>query len=114
MIAISNAIADPDGRVLLRHLTRRPAYDGTARISRVKTLDGDGVLTHNGVAAIDGQLEIECRLTAAQFATLKGFYENSRAVVISYWAGAYLGYIYRLRAAGAVATIVIYFEEQLA
>ncbi len=114
MIAINNAVADTNGRVIIRHLDNRLAYDSSARIIRTKTLDNDGVLTHGGTAAIDGKLNIKCRVTAAEFSILKSMHENAISVVISYWAGCYLGYIFRLRETGGGATIVIYFKEKFA
>lgn len=114
MIILSKTTADSAGRVALRNYQLSGEYDGTARIDRAKTLDGGSVISHYGVSDTDRELLVDCRMTAAEMAIVKSFYENASVLRISYWDGAFTGYIYRMRAGrDGTARIVFYFSEKL-
>lgn len=96
MIIIAKGSSDTDGQLIVRHLSGLIEFKRTARISRVKTLDGGAVVTHNGVCAADDDIDVTCNLSLADFGRLQGWYENSTWLRLSYWGGSYSGYIYSL------------------
>ncbi len=115
MIFLSkNSVNDPGSNVVLRNYQVTGDYNSTARISRVKTLDGAGVLTPFGASVVDRDLAIKCRVTDAEAAALRSLHENTILVRISFWQGLFHGYIYRLtvRRDGA-AELTFYFKGRL-
>ncbi|BBO73467.1 hypothetical protein DSCW_08840 [Desulfosarcina widdelii] len=113
MIFISKTTADSNGHLRIRNYQLTAPYENTARISRDKTLDGGGVLSHYGVSEIDRSLVAECRLSDTDIAIIRSLFENASQIRVSYWDGAYIGYIYGLKAArDGVSRITIYFSEK--
>jgi hypothetical protein len=108
-------VDDPGSNIALRNFPETGEYESTARIGRDKTLDGGGVLTHHGTSFVDRNFEVECRVTAVEGQTLKIFHEKGVLIRISFWEGAFNGYIFQLNIQrDGTATIVFYFKEKLA
>jgi len=115
MIVLSKTTADSAGQIRIRNYQLSGGYDNTARIARTKLLDGSGDLSHHGVSDTDRDLVVDCRLTPAEAAVVRSFFENAIALRISYWDGVYLGYIARLKTDRAGTTrLKFYFSEKLA
>ena len=107
-------VDDPGSNVALRNFQKTGEYDSTARISRDKTLDGGGVLSHHGTSFVDRDFEVECRVNEAEAAVLKLFHENGILIRLSFWEGSYTGLIFRLNVRrDGIANIVFYFKEKL-
>ena len=114
MIILSKTTADAAGRVTLRNYQLSGGYENTARISRQKTLDGSSMLSHYGVTDTDRDFTIDCRMTKIEATAVKSFFNNAVPLRISFWEGAFTGYIYRLRVArDGSAQISFYFSEKL-
>ncbi|WP_319525685.1 hypothetical protein [uncultured Desulfosarcina sp.] len=107
-------VDDPGSNITLRNFPETGEYDSTARIDRVKTLDGGGVLSHNGTSCVDRDFEVECRVSEAEAAVLKLFHENGILLRLSFWEGSFKAYIFRLNIQrDGAAAIVFYFKEKL-
>jgi hypothetical protein len=114
MIILSKTTADPDGRVILRNYQLSGDYENTARISRQKTLDGSSVLSHYGTTDTDRDFTVDCRMAPAEADIVKSFFNNAIALRISFWEGAFIGYIHRLVIQrDGVGQITFYFSEKL-
>lgn len=115
MIIVSKTVADADSRQLkLRNYQISGSFDNVARISRYKTLDGGSVFSHYGVTDTDRNFNVQCRMPADDLAVLQSLFESADLVRISFWEGAYSGYIYSLKHdRNGVAKIVFYFKEKL-
>ena len=114
MIVLSKTIADSVGRVLIRNYQLSGEYENTARISRVKTLDGGCALSHLGVTDTDRNFMVDCRLSPSELLMVKSLFENAVPLRISFWEGAFTGYIYRLTVKrDGTARITFYFLEKL-
>ncbi|WP_319521671.1 hypothetical protein [uncultured Desulfosarcina sp.] len=107
-------VDDPGANLALRDFPSSGEYDLTSRISRDKTLDGGGVLTHHGTSFFDRTFRVEGRVSEAEAAVLKQFQDNGILVRISFWEGCFSGHIYQLNIQrDGNATIVFYFKEKL-
>ena len=115
MIHISRqSVDDPGDSVRLRNYQVTGDYDSTARISRTKTLDGGGVLSHYGTSVTDRDFKVEARLSETEATSLKALHENGVLALISFWEGVFSGYIYHLKVTRDGKTeITFYFKEKL-
>ena len=115
MIFLSKtSIDDPGSNLRIRNYQVTGEYSSTARISRAQTLDGGGVLSHYGTSVTDRDLPIDCRVTDTEAAALRQLHESGVLIRISFWEGAFSGYIYRLNIRrDGVTQITFYFTEKL-
>lgn len=75
------------------------SYTREARVSRVKTLDGNVLMTHEGFNAGDSDLLVKVtNASAAEESTLKTIFETDTLVGISCRDGYYHGAISQIRA----------------
>lgn len=72
-------------------------YDGIARVSRTKTLDGGVVVDHRGVVAGDRTIQIKCELAETEEEILRTLFEGETIVNISTKDGFFSGAIERMR-----------------
>lgn len=116
MISITRTSIDaPGGPVQLRNYRDSAEYDITARLNRVKTLDGGCAFSHSGVTDSDRDFIVECRLTQPEYVLLDALHRSSALIRIAFKEGIYLGFIYRLRVRpNKEATITFYFKEKIA
>ena len=115
MISITRTSIDgPGGPVQLRNYRDSAEYDSTARLNRVKTLDGGSSFSHFGVSDTDRDFVVECRLTPLEYALLDALHRSAALIRIAFKEGVYLGFIYRLRVrSNNEATITFYFKEKI-
>lgn len=115
MIFLSKNTADADnGQLILRNFQVTGDYKSSARVSKTKLLDGSTHVENYGVSDLDRDLTIDCRLSMAERAALRALHQDSVEVRISYWDGAYNGYVSKMRSArDGVTKIVFDFTEKL-
>lgn len=95
MISISPQTAGD--AIVINEMNNSKLYDGAARVSRTKTLDGSVVIDHRGVVAGDRTINIKCELTADEETILRALFENETIVNISTKDGFFSGAIERMR-----------------
>ena len=114
MILISKITGDANGRLALRNYQVSGDYENRARIARSATLDGSSHFSHFGVTDTDRDFTVSCRLSPSEFTTLKTIFESAETIRISFWEGAFLGLIARLKSLrNGESAITFYFKEKL-
>jgi len=111
MISISTQSADANGSVILQCPTIS-YYDNTARVSRVKLLDGGAYILHSGVSDGDRTLNVSTRVCAEQSAALLNIFTNYQIVIIVLPDGIFLGVISYLKTDQQKADITILIQER--
>lgn len=114
MIFLSKTTAEIGGTLALQVTTGSGIYSSTARLNRVKTLDGGSSFSHFGVTDTDRDYIIAGYLTAAAAEKIKEFHQSSEPIRIGCHEGAFLGFINDLiieRDRKMSATI--YFKQKL-
>ena len=91
MIAISTITQDLSGNVELQ--VSADFRKNTARVSRVKTLDGGVYITHSGVSTGDRDVSINAPVTEAQAEKLWYIFNNYTFINISIKDGFFLAII---------------------
>jgi len=116
MFFISKTTSDAtsSGSLKIRNYKMTGAFDGRARISRTKLLDGGTDVSHYGATELDRDLSIDCRLSGADLSILKSYWSNATLIRISYWDGTFNGYIERLKTSrDGTTSISFIFTEDL-
>ena len=112
MISISTITANESGSVIINELQDSRLDDQTARISRVKTLDGGVVITHSGVSVGDRTFNISCRPSESDLVKLQTIFEDETFVLVAYKSDVYLGVIVDIKQKSAT-TLTIYLQEKV-
>jgi len=114
MIFLSKTTAETGGTIVLRRTAAVDKYENTARLARVKTLDGGAAFTHSGVTDKDRDYAIRGRLDENEALKVREFFEASQPLRIGGPAGAFIGYIYNLSIGrGLTMTATLYLSENL-
>jgi len=115
MIFLSKTSSDAtsSGSLAIRNYKVSGDFDGLARISRTKLLDGNTDVSHYGATELDRDLPIDCRLSESNRAILKDWWSNATLLRISYWDGTFNGYIERLQISrdGTTSISFIFTED---
>jgi len=112
MISISTTTANINGNVVLSKIAGSKLMAKTARISRVKTLDGGCYIGHSGYSDGDRTLSITGEITEAQAAILKNLIEVYTGVLISMEDGLFFGAIPSMTAEDGALKMTIYIEQK--
>jgi hypothetical protein len=114
MIGLQNTTYDGVGTMFLREFSETGEYVSTARIARHKLLDGGTFFSHLGVTDTDRDFPIECRLSTAEQAAIKAWYESGAELMLTFWEGCFLALIADLRIQrGGLTLITFYFKEKI-
>jgi hypothetical protein len=114
MVGLMNTVKDSVGTIWLRNFQVTGAYESTARINRQKLLDGGVSLTNLGQSDLDADFKVDCRLSEAEAEKMRAWHSGGAELVISFWRGAYTGFIYNLNVQrDGLAKITFYFKETL-
>lgn len=113
MIGISTQESNTNGAIILKNATPIIKYEGTARISRVATLDGGCVLTHSGYSDADRTLIFTAKAIKSKETILKTLFENESLFTIAVSDGCYSGAISRLRILRGKVELEILYKEKL-
>ena len=89
MIAISKRTQDTNGTVIINENSGSKIYDGFARVSRSKTLDGGVVIDHQGVIAGDRTINITCEVSEDDETIIRSLFENETLIGIATKDGFY-------------------------
>lgn len=110
MIAISTITQDISGSVVL--YTDADFRENSARVSRVKTLDGGVVITHSGVADGDRTIDIDTKISKAQADSLWYIFNNYTSIHISIGDGFFIGAISNLSVINGKLKMSIMIENR--
>ena len=112
VIMIENCGNDANGNVIIRETSDSNLTDQTARVSRVKTLDGGVVINHSGVSVGDRTLDIRCYPSVADLVKLQTLFENEVLVLVAFGGDVYTGVIADMAFKG-YTRITIYLKERV-
>jgi len=109
MIAISKMTSGDS--IIIDEKNNSQLYDGSARVSRSKTLDGGVVVDHRGFVAGDRTIRVNCELTESEETTLRTLFENETLIHISTKDGFYSAAIERLSGDNGNVEISLMIKE---
>ena len=112
MISIATITANTAGNVIISELPDSVLDDQSARVSRVKTLDGGVVINHGGVVVGDRTLSIKCYLSDVDEAKIKTLFENEVMVMVAIKAAVYTGVIADMKHK-TTTNLTIYLKERI-
>lgn len=113
MISITTSAPGVNDRVLIkRYKLDSSVRSGTARISKVKTLDGGVSVNHNGFTDGDRNIDILATLSKSEADTLWDIFINQTFVTIAMGDGVYNAVLKTVSIKDKVK-IIIEFESKL-
>ena len=112
MISISTTTANLNGNVIIHELSGSVLRDQSARVSRVKTLDGSVYIGHSGVSVGDRTLSIKCLPSDSDTEKLKTLFENEVLVLIAFESAVYTGVIADFKF-NKTLNLTVYLKEKI-
>jgi len=114
MISITTTTSQTNAAVLIKNYkVGSDIQDGSARISKNKTLDGAVAIIHNGFVEGDRTLKVEGRLSETESDVLWDIFSTETFVNIAIPDGLFDGVIARLKRKYGVITMTLELKEKL-
>lgn len=93
MISFSTIVPDGTDPIIIKENKKSVLQKATARISRVKTLDGNSFVSHRGYTDTDRTLNVNARLSKADANNLWTLFTDEILLNVSTIDGCYSGVI---------------------
>lgn len=112
MISITTVIPG-ENNIIINEYKSSILKNAKARVSRVKTLDGNTYVTKRGYTDEDRSLIVKARLTEAKSDTLWDLFKNESLLNVSIRDGFYSGVIESLAVDNGEINMKIFINEKL-
>jgi len=113
MVSITTSTPMTNGKLLIKkYKLNAQVKNGTARISKVKTLDGGVSVSHNGFTDGDRKIDISAMLSKSNADTLWDMFTGQTFVTVAIDDGVYNAVIKTVNIKDTVK-IIIEFESKL-